>query len=345
MLSGEEQFAVNREITQLEDNGYAYFNENKYPDAITIFEQIFNICKGKNIDPDKEIYLKLGIAYEKTEQPLMSKKNFAKYVYNTINTNLGHPNTHLFSYRTINQHLLQDLILSEVTVSNPATFNDPFDTPLYLYLSSTGNIDKNDDSLPEGLVAMLKKICVRSFVGDHTNFCNDFDQLADHINNQSSIQKPQIRREFYNNILMWSHYADSHRGICIEYSMSDLNSIEDKSIITQFVKVNYEPHNVALKGSRFLDYRHGFIDKHKDWKYESEIRLIYFNPNNEELHIGLPLSNDSKIAAIYFGLRCSDKDKKLIKTILKDQDIQFYQMRHNPQNMYQPIAEIDTSGM
>lgn len=344
MLSEEEESYVFKRIAQLDNKGSAIFKENNYPDAITIFEQILNISKEKDIVPDKEVYLKLGIAYEKTGQAVMAKSVFAKYIYETIATKYKCLNEPLFTYRNINKHLLQDLILSEITVSDPATFNDPFDTPLYLYLSHKENMDATDDTLPEGLIAMLKKIRIRSFIGDQEGVCNDDNDIMEWINRLSN-ETPPTYFEFHNNILMWSHYADSHRGICIEYSMNDFSSNRDESIIAQFVKVNYEPCNVELNGSRFLDYKQGFLDKHKDWKYENEVRLVYFNPNNEESHIGLPLSNGSKIAAIYFGLRCSDKDKKLIKTILKDQNIRFYQMRHNPQNMYQPIAEIDTSGI
>jgi hypothetical protein len=91
-----------------------------------------------------------------------------------------------------------------------------------------------------------------------------------------------------------------------------------------------------------------FFAKGKSWKYENELRFLYFNPTNHDSHISFPISNC--IEAVYFGVKCSDKDKQTIKNILKgrkcisyrsklidntvkditeEQEIEYYQMKIN----------------
>ena len=40
------------------------------------------------------------------------------------------------------------------------------------------------------------------------------------------------------SLLMWSHYADSHKGICVEYSFDDLESCQKPELV--LVLVIYE---------------------------------------------------------------------------------------------------------
>lgn len=81
------------------------------------------------------------------------------------------------------------------------------------------------------------------------------------------------------NLPMWNHYAQEHKGICVEY---DTDSIDNIYCINRFFPVYYTdrlPDGTELMGSKkiptyaFTDYF--LIHKLKDWSYESEWRLIY----------------------------------------------------------------------
>lgn len=52
--------------------------------------------------------------------------------------------------------------------------------------------------------------------------------------------------ETYDNILMWSHYANSHKGICIEYDV--------KKLLTQKNAFNYYIYPVIYGKVRLKDY-------------------------------------------------------------------------------------------
>lgn len=72
----------------------------------------------------------------------------------------------------------------------------------------------------------------------------------------------------YNNILMWSHYADSHKGCCIELEVTSRIGIVEKP-------VSYVDKIEAVDGN---DYKEGACQilsrKLKCWDYEKEVRFM-----------------------------------------------------------------------
>lgn len=143
----------------------------------------------------------------------------------------------------------------------------------------------------------------------------------------------------FNNPLMWSHYASSHRGICIEYDFKDyfVNNIDSKPFLSE---ITYSNSRITLDAS-ILDRidlknieKHGKFDivelfleglftKYIAWEYEQEWRSIIpiKSDGNRELEI-------SNISAIYLGNKMEDNVAKEIIHILKDRDFAIYKMKN-----------------
>jgi len=70
------------------------------------------------------------------------------------------------------------------------------------------------------------------------------------------------------NFLMWSHYADGHKGIVIEVEVP-----EDHEDLTQVV---YTPFSSVFidKLQTKVDMRHLFNGKGEEWAYEQEYRVV-----------------------------------------------------------------------
>ena len=103
-----------------------------------------------------------------------------------------------------------------------------------------------------------------------------------------------------DNLLMWAHYADSHRGVCLKFDI-----LEDLETFLVPIPVEYS--------SEYVDYdamNSNFADlirrKSKEWEYEQEYRIIKTN-----FH-GLKKVNRAAIKEIIFGCRISEKDKESI---------------------------------
>lgn len=135
--------------------------------------------------------------------------------------------------------------------------------------------------------------------------------------------------ESNNSILMWSHYADNHRGFVVEYNTHELILDEKKPRIFPII-YNNDIHNISnmIYGEKKNEVSPTFIYgaasiKHKDWCYEKEWRIILqgIRPKNN----GFPIKVSTPIA-IYLGTKISDENKKLIFTVAKEKGINVFQM-------------------
>lgn len=102
----------------------------------------------------------------------------------------------------------------------------------------------------------------------------------------------------YRHTLLWSHYADSHTGCCIEVS-----AVNEREVPTTVRYIDHIPvENDVQEGKNLLAH------KSTVWKYENEVR--YFRKSSY-LNV--------TIYRIIFGLKVSEKDylfyKKLINAI------------------------------
>ncbi|MCL1669962.1 DUF2971 domain-containing protein [Elizabethkingia ursingii] len=106
--------------------------------------------------------------------------------------------------------------------------------------------------------------------------------------------------------LMWGHYADNHKGICIKYEIENNSITFDKNKQLDILKVKYSdsPINIFEYSFEELDNLKFEIltNKYSKWQYENEIRLI----NKGQ---GLLKINMKSISEIIFGCRSSPKDR------------------------------------
>ena len=215
----------------------------------------------------------------------------------------------LYSFRPFNEYSLSDLTNKEITLVHPSEFNDPFDT---LVLPWTKQFDKNckEKSHIEPYRSSFDYFRVKSFVKD------------------------TLAKKAYKNILMWSHYANEHRGFCIKYRFTD--DFTKKSSLSMF----FRPILYTKRGKRInidirtIDTDLAFCTKQSMWKYENEVRLIAYMPESNTHFSSIPMGDSCKIEAIYFGVRFNDNNIKTIKNIFKDTNINFYKMDYNIDDVF-----------
>lgn len=126
--------------------------------------------------------------------------------------------------------------------------------------------------------------------------------------------------ETYDNNLMWSHYADSYRGVCIEY---DIAKLSDENTIKQLFPVYYSKSREVFYDMEILnDYMRGvrdmkrledskgiFLSKADHWKYEREWRICQMNDEaNNETAKQIPFDC---VSAVYLGIRTSNMISKM----------------------------------
>ncbi|OAB81032.1 DUF2971 domain-containing protein [Cochleicola gelatinilyticus] len=124
--------------------------------------------------------------------------------------------------------------------------------------------------------------------------------------------------------LLWAHYANSHKGFCIEYDLDILLKNDGENHIHSFpVLYSNKPASFSfldlIRNKQNSMIKKFAFHKSKRWEYEQEHRIVTSK-------IGLNSYNHKALKSIYFGLKISESDKYKIINLLRLRDVNFYQI-------------------
>lgn len=165
-----------------------------------------------------------------------------------------------------------------------------------------------------------------SFEESKEEFTNEIIQKVKDARNNALISCFSKR---YDSILMWSHYGDKHKGICIEFDRPDKDFLDVKYSIKR-CKFDLEDTTRRVLGYMLSNEEvdvndkglircisKPFIVKSLDWQYEEEIRCI-LSPNSEGVSTLEELSlykMPTNISKIYIGCKV-DKTSEEYKNLI-----------------------------
>ena len=251
----------------------------------------------------------IGFCWNYLGREKESLENLRSAVYNRLRLSQHYRTAYeidCYQYKPCSKYVFQSLLNNTLNVSSPSVFNDVFDTPILNYLSQGEEEDK-----------LLKKVyeqCVKVACFTRNVF---LPSLYDKQNVPEYKPKGNIGYKEYENILMWAHYADSHKGICIKYRFPTEMSMLEGPVLTCFGDVIYTDDMSSIYKKKSINENDAFFAKAKDWEYENELRYLYFNKADCGSEHNTVQMNENYIEAVYFGVKCSDSDKKAIINLLK----------------------------
>jgi hypothetical protein len=127
--------------------------------------------------------------------------------------------------------------------------------------------------------------------------------------------------ETHDHELMWAHYANQFRGICISYNFSRLLKALPNS--TKFVRMYYNESVPTLHpSSRNSQQLARMVLSYKNyrWLYEREWRMF---ADQGAIHY-----EDAKcITRVYLGARISNEDKRKVIEVLEELEIPISEMK------------------
>ncbi len=137
------------------------------------------------------------------------------------------------------------------------------------------------------------------------------DDFIKSINEEVGIYSLSTEK---TNLLMWAHYADSHKGYCIGLDYNELlkasGSIGSVLYRSKFPKLSLNPISPELDFIKLLR------TKSKEWQYEKEFRIIMRHMARKTL----PLP-DSAIKEVILGYNMEQKFKDEIIKIVKNKSV------------------------
>jgi hypothetical protein len=150
-----------------------------------------------------------------------------------------------------------------------------------------------------------------------------------------------------DSVLMWSHYADSHKGFCIIFDKNFLNETikYPDFMLTGFNDVIYKPKLseaeliLELERIGFKNEKELLFQKLNSWRKEKETRLVAFYKNPTDIRsIGF---DKKSILGIIFGEKMEIDDRNTIIKIIKNDsnysNVKFYTAKKDFENLRMKI--------
>ena len=143
--------------------------------------------------------------------------------------------------------------------------------------------------------------------------------------------------------LLWAHYANSHKGFCIEYDLKMLLKLNKEIIFKNkellvFADIKYrnQPYHLTVDDMNNLKDATPFMEKllgykSKRWEYENEVRIICSKFGSIEYDY-------RAVKSIYFGLKMEKEEENKIIEKLQGRGINYYKIKLK-KNSYKFYAE------
>jgi hypothetical protein len=215
----------------------------------------------------------------------------------------GQLSRHLFKYRKINLTLDSILIDGKLWFSNPSDFNDPFDCQINI---DTNNSQTEIEEFIRKNSSWISPIEITRHAKAMICKPDEWDKLVNEAS-QNVLNSSGICCFCGNedNILLWSYYTDSHKGVCLKFDI-----LSDPDFFVYPLKVIYQKeyplYNHLKDEPKLID----FLVKTKSevWAHEKEVRIMK-NTN------GFHTFKKTALTEIIFGCNCSDTDIQRIKNL------------------------------
>ncbi|MCR4826372.1 MAG: DUF2971 domain-containing protein [Bacteroidales bacterium] len=232
-----------------------------------------------------------------------------------------------FSFRPCSKYVFSEIAEETLSLVNPKNFNDPMDTVGLEWLKNQEYSSERKISTFKQHREAMQNVRIRCFARSSKLPSKGF---------AGKSRKHQCIHKI--NPLMWAHYADAHKGICIRYCFNkELFPLHNEEM-TEIYRLGNAVYKDKFSINEFeIGLNDALFAKSKVWKYENEVRLIYCS--TKDLPDVVKVKAPGAIKAIYFGLRCSKEDEYIIRALVAGRDIELYRMITGINNVYQPIAK------
>jgi hypothetical protein len=218
------------------------------------------------------------------------------------------------------RHLRDILENRRLFFSDPHTVNDPWDCrPWFDCRPVLADPVKREDFLtfsrmflPPDILNDPMRIKYEDLIRkDDRQLVKAFEATSRILGEKIALRRMYCLTPFPDSTLMWSHYADNHRGICLEFGKNNPLIVKARPVRYRDTYPEWTPLAVT---DAPLDL---VLTKSKDWAYEREFRII------GSLIDGVPTRLEGNFVRLPEGaltaiiLGCENRDRDEIIEVLK----------------------------
>ena len=222
-----------------------------------------------------------------------------------------YPVEYLYKYRLTASPGLKELFSERTIYLNDATkFNDPFECrPTLTYHQSVLKRKILLEEMTRHRFPNADELTIKKLMKGKDDLLTNPAILETSYSGFVSTVGIYCLSEKNDDILMWSHYAHSHRGLCLQFDAST-----EMTIFWEAFKVIYQDEypvvNIMDMG-KAEEFRKALLTKSVRWEYEQERRVLRLEQEGGPGHYSFA---SELLTGVIFGALISVEDKK---TILK----------------------------
>ena len=266
---------------------------------------------------------------------------------------MNHCPAHFYRYRSLSaglgavEYLEKTISHSEIFFSKPALFNDPFDCrPSFLFEASEKEmIDYYNRALKKhrpyfNREKRRREARLKSRDRERIPGSPEMIKRIQALHTEKIAEKIGVLclSTGRDDILMWSHYADSHRGICLEFDGHSefFARAHEVRYLSVRPKINpFRQSDVQMTESALLT-------KAKHWEYEQEWRLIEYTNGP-----GVYRFPSEALTGVVLGAQISaDHKEKVIGWVAaRDGPVKLYQSSPSDSSFSLNIEEVSLESL
>lgn len=253
----------------------------------------------------------------------------------------------IYQYRSVTDYTIEALQRQAVWMRGPLNFNDPYDSAFAVHLT-----------LHEGAEEEARRV----FAADGRHSEEDANRATAALVQVAEFSRQRLASEIVDgmrqslkiacfsevadSLLMWAHYANSHKGYVIEYDLTDLTHQRDLNFARMLFPVVYGDQYSGLLGQwDFINRPTAGSDIHypiiaachkaSAWSYEREWRAIIGHgamPEDFWCHTPPP-------RRVILGARMPPDHRNRLLAVLRERNIPFTTASFVPDSFQMTVTD------
>jgi len=201
----------------------------------------------------------------------------------------------LYKFTSIDKedNLINSLEEGYLWLSKPKDFNDPYDCYEKLV-----TVNPTDDLIKRAVNSGMKnsdrtekRRWMKSAKKNRAEFKKKMEGSVAEL--YGNIGVCCFTQNNYTDILMWSHYGDNHKGVCLKFDIS-LSPKEFAPILEVKYTPNFKAIDYDFESAKSME--HYVTTKSKVWEYENEVRKVRLLSQEPSQKFNFPPESLTEIA-------------------------------------------------
>jgi len=219
----------------------------------------------------------------------------------------------LYRYYRFDEYTETIFVNNEIYFQKPSKFNDPLDSKIAYARGLT--LEEEQDFLKRNLPLVIPGLTeqdINKMSKDPLKveqFFNDFCEKQDKRRDELGVYCLTTLKD---NILMWAHYSDCHKGFCLEFDARDEFFRKQALPITYSRELpirNIWERTVGDFQKNRERNAELLLTKAEDWKYENEWRIVYTPKQGGP---GIHTFPEELLTGVILGFRISNENRNSI---------------------------------